>query len=197
MVLAAFLVSVAALIFTAATWWYREWTRVRVTPVLLLRASKAPGGLSYGVGVRVTNRGRVPIALRATGLYWSKEGGEGHTWEPTPGTIIASGASFVTADQEATEWWFGDARRRTRMVEVPLVGWAQLDSGRPVESQPGLVLESIPHFPVPLAEPLTYYRAERWWESALREWLGVERDRRARTPSIHDRPIVVVTGPAP
>jgi hypothetical protein len=43
MALAALLISIATFIFTATTWWYREWTRVRVAPVLLMRVSDERG----------------------------------------------------------------------------------------------------------------------------------------------------------
>jgi hypothetical protein len=132
----------------------------------------------------VINRGRVPVVLRVTGVYWQTGGEVGHTWEMTPEMIIPPGGSFVTAGQEADEWWepTPDGERR-RVIEAPLVGWAQLDSGRFVESKPGLVLESMSRFPIALPEPLTYYRAERWWEVAMRAWLSVQRERLAQTPT--------------
>jgi hypothetical protein len=182
----ALLLSLAALAWQAWTWWHGVATRVRVDAVIFLQMDSEEG-YGYWVGTRVTNRGRSPVVLRATGFYWRTDDGfkPSQGFSPESGTPIQPGDSYIGLGPQRADWSNLDPEHRYQ-DQAAGVGWAQLGSGRIVESRPGLIFEPLGLFPIRPWSPVEYRRAETFGERALRTWLGVAPDLSARAPSRGD-----------
>lgn len=168
--IAALLLSLLALGWQAVTWWHREWIRVSV--VAVIAQSRHPTKRVPQYGVRVTNRGRIPVRVRRAGLTLDLPGGSFEQSFPLrkPIELPAGASEFLPAGHVDDPGPAGIGAQKFFVLEGAYP-WADLDNGAFVTGRTGYEVQSTSR-----ASPVYvgyFYRPEDWWERFLEVWFGI------------------------